>query len=265
MTTPVLPGQGRVSYVPLPHRTPAYTGPIVVARHEGIVVQSATWTEVRLLCRENIGDERFTVAERTYHQGTVTAVEHRDSEAIHVLSGTGFFRAWPRNVPEDAPVQAPLLPGMEIVIDQWVRHEISVTGSEPLVTLVTACHLDFPAYPHHYPAVFRPGNGNALHMHDNRVEAFYVVSGVGGQAIADPRNHTVTDVRVPAGGVGHKPMYVYHRQYNPADPEDPDAEDCYWIHSMVVFTHRGSRLPQIHLRMHEMDGKTPIWPNADHL
>jgi hypothetical protein len=42
-------------------------------------------------------------------------------------------------------------------------------------------------------------------------------------------------------------------------------EDCYWIHSMVVFTHRGSRLPQVHLRQHELDGKTPYWPNTSHL
>ncbi|CAA9289602.1 MAG: hypothetical protein AVDCRST_MAG77-4585 [uncultured Chloroflexi bacterium] len=70
---------------------------------------------------------------------------------------------------------------------------------------------------------------------------------------------------VPPGGVGHKPMNIYHRQFNPSGPNDPSAEDCYWIHSMVVFTHRGSRLPQIHLRQHGLDGKTPIWENTSHL
>jgi mannose-6-phosphate isomerase-like protein (cupin superfamily) len=265
VVTPVLPGQGRVPYTPLPRRRPAYTGPIVVAREDGIVQKTPYGQMIKLLCQENIGDERFTVAERTYNPGAVVQVEQRDSEAIHVFTGRGELRAWPRNVPEDMPVFSPLLPGMEIVIDQFVRHEIRVTGAEPMKTLVTISHLDFPAYPHHYPAIFKPGRGNSLHMHDNRVEAFYVVSGPGAQSIADESNHEVRDVIVPPGGVGHKPMYVYHRQFNPSDPNDPNAEDCYWIHSMVVFTHRGSRLPQVHLRMHELDGKTPIWPNTSHL
>ena len=38
------------------------------------------------------------------------AVEQRDSEAIHVLKGAGEFRAWPKNVPPEFPVQAPLRP-----------------------------------------------------------------------------------------------------------------------------------------------------------
>jgi hypothetical protein len=41
--------------------------------------------------------------------------------------------------------------------------------------------------------------------------------------------------------------------------------DCYWIHSVVVFTHRGSRLPQVHVRQHGLDGKTPIWKNTSHV
>ena len=261
----VLPGQGRVPYTPLPKRRPAYSGPIVVAREEGIPETLPYGRQIKLLCLENTGAERFTVAERTYDPGQVVRAAQRESEAIHVFSGHGVFRAWPEHVPEDLPVQAPLLPGMEIVVDQHVRHEIRVTGPEPMVTLVTVCHLDFPAYPHHYPSIFRPGRGNSLHQHDNRVEAFYVVSGPGAMSIADPDNHTVQDVIVPPGGVGHKPMYVYHRQFNPSDPNDPNAEDCYWIHSMVVFTHRGSRLPQVHLRQHGLDGKTPIWENTSHL
>ena len=223
---------------------------------------------LRLLGEETIGDERFTVGERTYNAGSTWATEQRDSEAIHVLKGTGVFRAWPQNVPEDLPIQVPLQPGMEIVVDQYVRHEVRVTGSEPLVALVTICHLDFPAYPHHYPAIFPPGRGNSIHQHDNRVEAFYVISGPGAMSIADQDNHTVQDVVVPAGGVGYKPMYVYHRQFNPTPPPASSgevAEDCYWIHSMVVFTHRGSRLPQIHVRPHGLDGKTPIWVNTAHL
>lgn len=265
--TGILPGEGRVAYTPLPPRRPKYSGPIVVAREQGIREQQPYGSFLKLLCQENIGDERFTVGVRTYHPGAVVPVQQRDSEAIHIFSGTGVFRAWPKHVPEDLPVQAPLLPGMEIVIDQFVRHEIRVTGPEPMEALVTISHLDFPAYPHHYPAIFKPGRGNSLHMHDNRVEAFYVVSGPGAQSIADPQNHTVEDVIVSPGGVGHKPMNVYHRQFNPTDPDDPNVsqEDCYWIHSMVVFTHRGSRLPQIHLRQHELDGKTPIWENTSHL
>ena len=64
---------------------------------------------------------------------------------------------------------------MEIVVDQFVRHEIRGHRRRARwSTLVTVCHLDFPAYPHHYPAIFKPGRGNSLHQHDNRVEAFYV-------------------------------------------------------------------------------------------
>ena len=258
----VLPGQGRVPYTPLPQRHPTYAGKIVVGRDEGIVEQRPFGSFIKLLSEETTGDERFTVGERTYDPGAVVLLAvQRDSEAIHVLKGQGQFRAWPRQVPDDQPIQVPLQPGMEIVVDQFVKHEIRNTGSEPLVVLVTICHLDFPAYPHHYPAVFRPGRGNSLHMHDNRVEAFYVIDGPGMMSIADPENHTVQDVVVPPGGVGHKPMSVYHRQYNPGTSQ----EDCYWIHSMVVFTHRGSRLPQVHIRQHELDGKTPLWPNTSHL
>lgn len=257
----VRPGEGRVPYTPLPRRRPAYSGQIVVARADGIVERQPYGTLVKLLCRENTGDERFTVGERTYDPGTVSVVEQRDSEAIHILKGRGQFRAWPRHVPDDEPIYAPLLPGTEIVVDQFVKHEVRNTDSEPLVALVTISHLDFPAYPHHYPAIFQPGRGNNLHMHDNRVEAFYVVQGPGAMSIADPDNHTVQDVVVPPGGVGHKPMYVYHRQYNPSDSGEP----LYWIHSMVVFTHRGSRLPQLHIRQHELDGMTPYWPNTSHL
>jgi mannose-6-phosphate isomerase-like protein (cupin superfamily) len=260
----IRPGEGRVAYEPLPRRRPAYSGKIVVAREEGIVEQRPYGSFIKLMCEETTGDERFTVGERIYDPGTVVQVEQRDSEAIHILSGRGTFKAWPANVPEDEPVQSPLLPGMEIVVDQYVKHEIRNTGSEPMVAVVTICHLDFPAYPHHYPSIFRPGRGNSLHMHDNRVEAFYVVQGPGAMSIADPENHTVKDVIVPPRGVGYKPMYVYHRQFNPTDPAT-SQEDCYWIHSMVVFTHRGSRLPQVHLRQHELDGMTPRWVNTSHL
>ena len=258
----VRPGEGRVPYTPLERRTPAYAGRIVVAREEGIVQKVPYGTFIKLLCEETIGDERFTVGERIYDPGSgPVLVEKKDSEAIHILSGRGRLRAWPRNVPEDEPVTAPLLPGTEVVFDQYVRHEVVNTGSEPLVGVVTICHLDFPAYPHHYPAIFEPGKGNSLHMHDNRVEAFYVVEGPGAMSIADPENHRVEDVIIPPRGVGYKPMYVYHRQYNPGS----GPELCYCIHSMVVFTHRGSRLPQVHLRQHELDGKTPLWNNRSHL
>ena len=137
----VRPGEGRVPYTPLPRRQPAYEGKIVVAREEGILEPRPYGSLLKLLCEETIGDERFTVGERTYNAGSTWATEQRDSEAIHVLKGTGVFRAWPQNVPEDLPIQVPLQPGMEIVVDQYVRHEVRVTGSEPLVALVTICHL----------------------------------------------------------------------------------------------------------------------------
>jgi hypothetical protein len=53
-------------------------------------------------------------------------VEQRDSEAIHVLKGQGLFRAWPKHVPEGLPIQAPLQPGMELV----VQHEL--VGKAPI-------------------------------------------------------------------------------------------------------------------------------------
>ena len=107
MTTPVLPGQGRVPYTPLPRRQPLYQGPIVVAREEGIVEGTAYGQQIKLLCRENIGDERFTVAERTYDAGQTVEVEQRDSEAIHILKGRGEFRAWPKTCPGSSPSRPP--------------------------------------------------------------------------------------------------------------------------------------------------------------
>ena len=258
----VLPGEGRVPYVPFERREPAYTGEIVVAREEGIVEEHPFGTFIKLLCEENTGDERFTFGERIYAPGREsTLVEKRDSEAVHILKGTGTFRAWPENVPADQPIQVPLQPGMEIIIGQYVKHEFQNSGTEPLVSVVTICHVDFPAYPHHYPAIFHPGEGNTIHIHDNRVEAFYVIQGPGAMSIADPDNKSIRELTVPAGGVGYKPMYVYHRQYNSGETDEP----CYWIHSMVVFTHRGSRFPQLHIRQHDLDGKTPIWESTERL
>jgi hypothetical protein len=34
---------------------------------------------------------------------------------------------------------------------------------------------------------------------------------------------------------------------------------------MMVFTHRACRLPQLHLRQHGPDGKTPVWENTAHI
>ena len=64
--TPIFPGQGRVPYTPLPKKEPAYSGPIVVARDEGIalvlVEQHAT---VALgLTEDAIVIERGVVAHR---------------------------------------------------------------------------------------------------------------------------------------------------------------------------------------------------------
>lgn len=259
---PVLPGEGRVPYVPMERRNPAYTGKILVTREEAVVERHPWGTFLKLLCKETTGDERFTLGERAYEPGhRATPIERSDSGAVHVLRGRGIFRAWPENIPANHPIEVPLQPGMEIIFNQNLKHLIQNTGNELLVALVTICHMDFPAYPHHYPAIFQPGGGNTIHMHDNRVEAFYVIDGPGAMAIADPDNKTVQDIIVPPGCVGYKPAYVYHRQYNPTK----DGPPCYWIHSMVVFTHRGSRLPQLHIRQHGLDGKTPIWERATHL
>lgn len=258
----VRPGEGRVPYIPLDRRRPAYTGKIVVAREEGIIERHPLGTFIKLLCKETTGDERFTLGERIYDPGLkATPIEENDSEAIHVLKGRGIFKAWLSNLPGDHPIEIPLQPGMEIIHTQNLKHLVQNTGDEPMIVLVTICHVDFPAYPHHYPAIFQSGEGNSLHMHDNRVEAFYVIEGPGCISIADPDNTKVQDFIVPPGGVAYKPMYVYHRQFNP----DTTGKLCYWIHSMCVFTHRGSRLPQLHIRQHGLDGKTPRWELCDNL
>jgi oxalate decarboxylase/phosphoglucose isomerase-like protein (cupin superfamily) len=260
--TPIFPGQGRVPYTPLRKKEPAYSGPIVVARDEGIVEEQPYGRSIKLLCNETVGDETFTLAERTYEPGRESqVVEKHDSEAVHILEGQGIYAAWPANVSDDRPITAPLQPGMEIITGQFVKHRIRNTGDSPLVAVVTECHADFPAYPHNYPAIFQPGKGTDIHQHDNRVEAFYVVQGPGAVIIADPDNTTTRELMVPERGAAYQPMYVYHRQFNP----EPDGEPCYLIHSMVVYTHRGSRMPQVHIRQHELDGKTPLWEADSHL
>ncbi|MDA1347867.1 MAG: hypothetical protein O3A47_03240, partial [Chloroflexi bacterium] len=247
---------------PLPKKEPTYSGPIVVARDEGIVEEHPYGKYVKLLCDETVGDDTFTLAERIYEPGRESlVVEKHDSEAVHILEGQGTYEAWPTNVPDDRPISAPLQPGMEIITGQFVRHRIRNTGASPLVAVVTECHVDFPAYPHNYPAIFQPGKGNDIHQHDNRVEGFYVVQGPGAVVIADPDNTSTSEMMVPERGAAYQPMYVYHRQFNP----EPAGEPCYWIHSMVVYTHRGSRMPQVHIRQHELDGKTPLWETDSHL
>ena len=249
---PIMPGQGRVPYTPLPRKEPAYSGAIVVSRDEAIVEDRPYGKSLKLLCNENVGDDTFTLAERIYEPGREPLeVRKHDSEAVHILEGQGLYEAWPENVPDDRPITAPLQPGMEIITGQFVRHRVTVT----LVAVVTECHVDFPAYPHNYPAVFQAGRGTDIHQHDNRVEAFYVIKGPGAVVIADPDNTTTRELLVPERGAAYQPMYVYHRQFNP----EPDGPPCYWIHSMVVYTHRGSRMPQVHIRQHELDGMTPMW------
>ena len=253
---PILPGQGKVPYTPLPKKEPAYSGPIVVSRDEGIVEEHSYGKSIKLLCEETVGDDTFTLAERIYepHKEPIL-VEKHDSEAVHILKGEGFYEAWPSNVPHERPITAPLQPGMEIITGQYIKHKITNTGTSPLIAIVTECHLDFPAYPHNYPAIFEPGKGNDIHQHDNRVEAFYVIQGPGAVVIADPDNTSTRELLVPERGAAYQPMYVYHRQFNP----EKEGDSCYWIHSMVVYTHRGSRMPQVHIRQHELDGKTPLW------
>ncbi len=216
---------------------------------------------IRMLCEETTGDERFTVGERIYKPGAETEPILTDSEAVHVLEGEGVLRVWLDQSPNRA-MEVPLQPGLEVVLTEQTRHQWLNTGAKPMVAVVTISHEPFPAYPHHYPAIFEPGKGNQIHQHDNRVEAFYVVSGPGSMVIADPKNETTREVVVPPRGVGYKPSHVYHRQFN----HEPDGDEpCYWIHSMVVFTHRGSRMPQLHVRQHSLDGKTPIWESGARL
>ncbi len=256
---PSLPGEGRVPYIPPPPREPTYSGRIVVPNEDGIVDETSYGKFVRLLCEETTGDERFTVGERIYDPGAETEPAKTDSEAVHILEGEGVLRVWLDQSPGRA-MEIPLQPGLEVVITEQTRHQWLNTGDKPMLAVVTICHEPFPAYPHHYPAIFEPGKGNQIHQHDNRVEAFYVISGPGAMVIADQKNETVRELVVPPRGVGYKPSHIYHRQFN----HEPDGDElCYWIHSMVVFTHRGSRMPQLHVRQHGLDGKTPIWERED--
>jgi len=255
------PGQGRVPYVPYERRTPAYCGRIVVSREEGIVEKHHLGTFVKLLCKETTGDERFTLGEQIYNPNATALPYDSDSEAIHILKGQGVFKAWLDYLPEEKPIEVPLKPGMKLAVMHGTKRLVQNTSAEPLVAVVTICHVEFPAYPHHYPAIFEPGKGNTLHMHDNRAEAFFVIEGPGAMSIADPDNKSVKGVVVPPRGVGYKPMHVYHRQFNPGTGQ----ELCYWIHSMCVFTHRGSRMPQLHIRQHGLDGKTPRWERFEDL
>ena len=252
---PIWPGQGRVPYVPLPRREPAYTGKIVVTQEDGIVEDLPYGRFVKLLCEATTGDERFTVGERIIAPGASSGRLEADSEAVHVLAGAGTLRVW-LDKPPGRQMDIPLQPGLEVVVTEGTRHQwVNDPGAE-MLTVVTISHEPFPAYPHHYPAIFKAGEGNEIHQHDNRVEGFYVVSGPGSMVIANPDNTDVQTVVVPPRAVGFKPLYVYHRQFNHAAP---GGDPCFWIHSMVVFTHRGSRMPQIHVRQHELDGMTPRW------
>ena len=102
--TPIFPGQGRVPYTPLPKKEPAYSGLIVVARDEGIVEEQPYGRSIKLLCNETVGDETFTLAERTYEPGRESqVVEKHDSEAVHILEGQGIYEAWPANVSRSSP------------------------------------------------------------------------------------------------------------------------------------------------------------------
>ena len=251
----MVPGQGREPYIPLPRRDPAYSGKIVVPREEGIVEPLPFGRLIKLLCEETTGDERFTVGERIIDAGAESEELTGDSKAIHILEGTGTLRVWLDKI-GGRPLDVPLQPGLELVITEGTRHQWLNAGDRELLTVVTISHLPFPAYPHHYPAIFQPGEGNEIHQHDNRVAAFYVVSGPGSMVIGNPDNTDVATVVVPPRGVGFKPLYVFHRQFNHAPA---GSDPCYWRHSMVVFTHRGSRMPQIHVRQHELDGITPRW------
>ncbi len=252
---PSLPGEGRVPYIPPQPRDPTYSGRIVVPHEDGILEQTPYGSFLKLLCEEFTGDERFTLAERMFNPGIETDPIETDSEAIHILEGTGTLRVWLDEAPGKA-MEIPIQPGLEVVLTEGTRHQWVNDGADPILSVVTISHLPFPAYPHHYPAIFEPGKGNRIHQHDNRIEGFYVISGPGSMVIGSPDNTEVETLVVPPRGVGYKPQHVYHRQFN----HDGDGTElCYWLHSMVVFTHRGSRMPQLHVRQHGLDGKTPRW------
>ena len=91
---PIFPGQGRVPYTPLPRKEPAYSGPIVVSRDEGIVEEHLYGKSIKILCEETVGDDTFTLAERIYepHKEPIL-IEKHDSEAVHILEGEGMYEA----------------------------------------------------------------------------------------------------------------------------------------------------------------------------
>lgn len=88
---PILPGQGRVPYTPLPKKEPTYSGPIVVSRGEGIVEEQPYGKSIKLLCEETVGDDTFTLAERIYEPlKEPILVETHDSEALHREADSGL-------------------------------------------------------------------------------------------------------------------------------------------------------------------------------
>ena len=107
---PSLPGEGRVPYIPPPPREPRYRGEVVVAREDGIVEQTSYGQFIHLLCEETIGDERFTVGERTHNPGTETEPGTTDSEAVHILEGDGVLRVWLDWVAGGCHGSAPCIP-----------------------------------------------------------------------------------------------------------------------------------------------------------
>lgn len=70
----IAPVQGRVPYTRLSRRSPASSGPSVVAREAGTVERTPYGQQrTRRLCHENIDDERFTVVGWTGDPGPMGA------------------------------------------------------------------------------------------------------------------------------------------------------------------------------------------------
>ena len=65
---------------------------------------------MKLLCEATTGDERFTVGERIIAPGASSGRLEADSEAVHVLAGTGTLRVW-LDKPPGRQMDIPLQPG----------------------------------------------------------------------------------------------------------------------------------------------------------
>lgn len=211
-----------------------YTKKIIVKNDEGLREEHEWGTLNRLLCEETTGDGNFTFGEITYVPGGVRGPVG-GHEAFHCLEGEGIFRAWPKQVPDDEPVEVRLRPGSEFYVRGDIPHAVENAGADPLFGIFLFCHVDRPCHAHAFS--HRPGDGNHIHYHGKDkwveplrqefVEAMYLIKGPGCISSADPLNHAVRDYEIEEGSAVYHPLNTLHRQFHPGTSDEPN----FWIHA----------------------------------